>query len=192
MTLIDVLRPGTYYLSAIAGGIGIAALLVSITAFLLPDGCLAFYRRFPRSVWPGRILTVLCFVWAACWLYVMPLGPVSFLQSLLPYLTPVAIVAVWFCLGDLLSCRAVGGLMVLLPTPMLSAAQWHPSGWRYAVIVLAYAMAIFGMFVVAMPYLLRDLMTWCTRSKPRFLRLVFLELGLGLLLFVLALTVFRG
>ena len=191
MTLIDVLRPDTQYLSIIAGGIGVAALLISISAFMLPDACLAFYRRFSRAVWPGRIITAICLIWAACWLYVMPLGPVAFLQPLLPYLTPVAIAAVWFFLDDLLSCRAVGGLMVLLPTPMLSAAQWHPSPWRYVVIVLAFALAIFGMFVIAMPYLLRDLMAWSTRSKQRFIRLVFLELFMGILLFTLALTAYK-
>ena len=99
----------------------------------------------------------------------MPLG--SLLDPVLPYLQvllPLSIAAVCAFLPDLLSCRAAGALLVLLPSPLLSAAQWHPSPWRLLVVAAAYAMAVAGMFVVAKPWLLRDAIAWTTASPRRF------------------------
>ncbi|MCL1856371.1 MAG: hypothetical protein FWF84_01825 [Kiritimatiellaeota bacterium] len=198
----DLLKPGLPYLPAIAGWIGGIAVVASLGALAFSDVAMAQLRRFPRSVWPGRVIATVSLAWAACWLYVMPLGPIPLpsgiasgpavlaWKPLLPYLVPVAAVAVSVCLDELLSCRAMGGLMVLLPTPMLTAAQWSPSAWRFVVIAIAYGLAIFGMFVIAQPYLLRDLIAWSTRSRQRFAALAAAKLATGVLLIVLALAVF--
>ena len=113
------------------------------------------------------VLAALCLVWSALWICVMPLGPLMIVRDLLWLLLPLAIAAVWIFIPELLACRAAGGLLVLVPAPMLSAAAWHPSVWRYAVILYAYAMIVAGMYYIALPWLLRDHIDWAHRHPRR-------------------------
>ena len=164
-----VLKPDRDSLAALAALLGAAWLALAAPGLLAPARAAAPYRRFARSVWPGRVLAAVCIAWSLLWVAAMPLG--SLLDPLLPYLQvllPVSVVAVCVFLPELLSCRAAGALLVLLPAPLLSAAQWHPSPWRLVAVAAAYAMAVAGMFVVAKPWLLRDAVTWTTASPRRF------------------------
>ena len=164
-----VLKPDRDSLAALAALLGAAWLALAAPGLLAPARAAAPYRRFARSVWPGRVLAAVCIAWSLLWVAAMPLG--SLLDPLLPYLQvllPVSVVAVCVFLPELLSCRAAGALLVLLPAPLLSAAQWHPSPWRLVAVAAAYAMAVAGMFVVAKPWLLRDAITWTTASPRRF------------------------
>ena len=80
---------------------------------------------------------------------------------------------------------------MLLPAPLLSAAQWHPSSWRYVVLVTAYVFAVAGMYAIAAPYRLRDALCWAAASHPRLRLLACLDLLFGILLVALALTAYR-
>ena len=164
-----VLKPDREALAPLAALLGAALLALAAPGLLVPERAAAPFRRFARSVWPGRVLAAVCLAWSLLWVAAMPLG--SLLDPLFPYLQfllPVAVVAVCVFLPELLSCRAAGALMVLLPAPVLSAAQWHPSPWRLLAVAAAYAMAVAGMFVVAKPWLLRDAVAWTTSSPRRF------------------------
>jgi len=149
-------------ISLVAGLLTAAPALFALAA---PASAAKLFMAFPRSVWPGRAIMTLCVVWAVVWLVIMPF---NFLKVLHPYLwiiTPLFIAGTWFLIPDLLSCRAFGCLVALAATPMLTAAQWHPSFLRYVVIVYAYVIAVFGMFYIALPYLVRDHIAW-TFAKP--------------------------
>jgi hypothetical protein len=187
----DLLKPDSSALSALALGLGILELLLTLPCIVAPAPMARAWRAFPRSVWPGRLLAAVALVWAALWLQAMPLGPVAPLKRYLPVLTPVAIIAVALLVDELLSCRALGALMVLIPAPLLSAAQWHPSPWRYVVLVAAYVIAVCGMYMVAAPYRFRDALEWATQSPGRLRLLASLEAAFGVLLIVLALTAYR-
>ena len=136
-------------------------------------------------------MAAVCIAWSALWLCIMPLGPLMLIREYLWVLLPVAIAAVWIFTPDLLTCRAVGGLLVLLPTPMLSAAAWHPSPVRYVIIVYAYVMIIAGMFYIAQPWLLRDHITWSQAKPVRARTIASIAVTLGLILTVCAASVFR-
>ena len=160
-----LLKPTTLSLPEISLLIGLLTAAPAIFALAAPASAEKWFKAFPRSVWPGRVIMALCVVWAVAWLVIMPFEFLKFLHPYLWIITPLFIAGTWFFMQDLLSCRAFGCLIALAATPMLSAAQWHPSLLRYVVIVYAYALAIFGMFYIALPYLVRDHITW-TFAKP--------------------------
>ncbi len=163
----------------------------SVPAWLRPAATRKVFQAFPRNLWAGRILAGLALVWAALWLNIMPMGPLNPLKPLLPVLTPLAVLAVAILVDDLLACRAAGGLMVLLPAPLLSAAQWHPSPWRYVVLVIAYGIAVAGMITIAFPYRLRDALQWLAASTGRLRAWALAGLVSGACLTLLALTAYR-
>ncbi|MGI5869325.1 MAG: hypothetical protein ACOX9C_07780 [Kiritimatiellia bacterium] len=184
------LKPDHDALPFIAFAVGAVTALLGILGLAAPSRARKLWTAFPRSVWPGRILAVIALAWSALWICVMPLGPLVFLRNLLWLLLPLAIAATWIYIPDLLACRAVGALLMLVPVPMLSTAAWHPSPWRYVMIVYAYAMIVAGMFYISLPWLLRDHIDWIHRTPQRAKAIAAAASVLGLLLVVLAFTAF--
>ncbi len=185
------LKPDYNLLSAVSACVGIVTASLGLLMLAFPRAAAKAWRALPRRVWPGRILSAVCILWAALWLCIMPLGPLSAIRDLLWLLIPVSIASVWFFTPELLTCRAIGGLLVLVPTPMLSAAAWHPSPFRYVIIVYAYVMIVAGMYYIAMPWLLRDHITWSLAQPTRSRTIAGIALALGLFITVLAWTGFR-
>lgn len=185
------LKPDYDLLPAISAIIGIATAVIGLFTLALPRIADKIWRALPRSVWPGRLLTAICVLWAALWLCIMPLGPLSVIRDLLWLLVPIAIASVCIFTPELLTCRAIGGLLVLIPTPMLSAAAWHPSPFRYVVTIYAYVMIVAGMYYIALPWLLRDHITWSLAKPVRSRAIATASVTLGLALIALALTAFR-
>ena len=186
------LKPDYALLSAVSAVIGIATAILGLLTLALPRGATKAWRALPRSVWPGRLLAAVCILWAALWLCIMPLGPLSAIRDLLWLLVPIAIASVWIFTPELLTCRAIGGILVLVPTPMLSAAAWHPSPFRYVVIVYAYAMIVAGMYYIALPWLLRDHITWSLAKPVRSRTIAGIAVALGIFLTILAATAFKA
>jgi hypothetical protein len=88
----------------------------------------------------------------------MNLGFLEKYKPLLLVIAPVAFVLIALFMDELLAPRALGGLLLLIPAPILINARWHDSAWRYFAIVSAYLMVIKGMYLVLSPYLFRK---WC-------------------------------
>ncbi len=185
------LKPDYDMLSAVSAFVGITTAIIGLISLFSPQAAAKVWRALPRSVWPGRVLSAVCILWAALWLCIMPLGPLSVIRDLLWLLIPIAIASVCLFTPDLLTCRAIGGLFVLLPTPMLSSAAWHPSPFRYVVIVYAYAMILAGMYYIALPWLLRDHITWSLAKPIRSRVIASSAITLGLFITALSWTVFR-
>ena len=112
-------------------------------------------RRFPRSRVAGWALTVVAVAWSGKLLYDGPLGRLEPYRDWLFALVPLAIILVGVFVDELLAPRAMGGLLILIPAPLLDAARWHPSPLRYVVIVIAYVMVIKGCVLVVAPYVAR-------------------------------------
>lgn len=110
---------------------------------------------FPRSRVSAWVLTALVMSGCGSLLYHGPLGFLEAYRNLLFVLVPVAVVLVGLFVDDLLAPRALGGLLVLLPAPLLQLARWEPSPWRYAIILAAYAMVLGGSALIVAPYLFR-------------------------------------
>jgi hypothetical protein len=186
------LKPDYDFLPQISAFIGIATSLVGAFTLAVPPPAAKAWRTLPRSAWPGRILAAVCILWSALWLCVMPLGPLSIVRDYLWLLIPIAVASVCVFTPELLTCRSIGGILVLLPAPMLSAAAWHPSPFRYVILVYAYAMIIAGMYYIALPWLLRDHINWSLAKPLRSRAIALGAVVLGLFITVLAFTAYRA
>jgi hypothetical protein len=69
---------------------------------------------------------------------------------------------------ELLAARALGIFAMLIAEPMISSAFLRPEVWRLLIVFLAYVWLTLGMFWVGKPYLLRDQITWVTKSVMRW------------------------
>jgi hypothetical protein len=165
--------------------IGAFHVLFGLAMLLGRSRASAALKRFPRSAIAGVALSTLAFLWAAVIVHVAPLDFIA------PYKTPVVIVLLvciplsWFWMGDLLAARALGGLLCLLPAPVLLATRFLDSGWRLVMVVLMYVYAVAGMFFAGMPHLCRDAIAWLTARPARFTAAGAVSLVLGLLVLLL-------
>lgn len=148
-------------------------------------------RRFARHVWAGRILATLAWVWGAYALYVMPLDFILPYRHYIPFVTLAAIPLSWFWMDDLLGCRAIGGLLVLFPAPLLKVTDLHPSAWRIVVVTTAYLALTAGMILILYPYHLRRLLDWLATHSLGRRACGAVTLAFGLLLLAMGLTVLR-
>ena len=142
-------------LSWLAVGLGAVMLALYVPMVIAPASSRKAWLAFPRHRPSAWVLTAIALVWSAVYLYQMPLGGFERWKPLLYVLTPAAFLLIVFFADELLSVRALGALMLLLPTPLLFHARQHESGWSYVITVLAYLMVIKGMLLVLNPYLLR-------------------------------------
>ncbi len=169
--------------------IGTFHVLVGFVFLAFRDKAADAFKRFPRSAIAGVVLSTLAFLWAAVIVHVAPLDFIA------PYKTPVVIVLLvsiplsWFWMGDLLAARALGGLLCLLPAPVLLATRFLDSGWRLVMVVLMYVYAVAGMFFAGMPHLCRDAITWITARPTRFAAAGAVSLIFGLLVLLLPVLV---
>jgi uncharacterized protein YjeT (DUF2065 family) len=158
--------------------------------FLKPELTREGILRFPRNRWCGWLLAIAAVAWAAWILRAMPLGR---FESLKTWLVPVAVVfagLVCYYMEELLAPRALGALLLLYPAPLLEAARLHESGWSVVMSLVAYAMVIKGMALLLSPYLFRHLTERFLRTDAACRLAGAGGLAVGILLLLLALTVY--
>lgn len=171
--------------------IGLLALAIGGISVAAPARVREGTARFPRSIWPGRIVVTIDLIWAAYNLTLMHLGMFDAWKVHLYWLTPVAIYLCINYLDELLSPRALGGLFLLCAGPVLAAARWHPSDWRLVVTVIAYLWILLGLTFLLSPWWFRRLMPWIVGSNDRQAQIIGgVKALLGLALIALALSVY--
>lgn len=148
-------------------------------------------RGFARHVWAGRVLAALAWIWAGWALYFMPLELLKPFRQWIPLLVLVAIPLSWSWMADLLSCRAVGGLLVLFPCPLLLAVREEPSPLRLALVIFTYAAILAGMWLILYPYYLRRWLEWTVARPGRMQLAGAAGAALGACFVVLGMRVFR-
>lgn len=146
-----------------------------------PASMQVWLARFPRTLWLGWILTGVDLLWSAWLLFNMPMERFESLKPLLYVFTPVLFFLVVTLMDDLLASRALGGLLVLIPLPLLDAVRWHASPWRLVVVVLAYILVAKGIALLLSPHLFRKATTafMGTSAGCRLWGSVSLGLGVG-------------
>ncbi len=142
-------------LSQMAMGMGLAGLLIYGPCLLSPAQARRGLTAFPRNRWMAWALTAVAVAWSAWLLNDAPLGRFETAKAYLPVLVPVAYGLIVYFMDELLAVRALGGLLILIPAPLLAAARWHDSSWRLVIVCLAYMMAIKGIVLVLNPYKFR-------------------------------------
>ena len=168
-----------------AVGVGCLIMLVNLPAFLVPGKFLQVVYKFPRSTWPAWVLTAVDLVWVAWMVHHANLGRFEYLKPFIYPAAPVAFGLIVFFMNELLAPRALGGLLMLAACPILHAARWEATDWRYVMTVLAYVWAVAGMVLMLSPFRFRQAVQWVNRSDAlcRWLAVPRLALG-GLVLFL--------
>ena len=174
-------------IAAVTGGI---LTVFNVLPALAPERAQSWFKAFPRHVLCGRVLAAAALAWAGWLLYHTPLGALERYRPLVYLLTPTAYVLVIVFVDDLLAPRALGGLMLLAPEPILAAARFHPSPFRVVMLVLAYVLVVGGMALVLSPYLFRKAAERLFGTRLGCRLWGGLGLGLGLLIVLLGLAVY--
>ncbi|MBI2438556.1 MAG: hypothetical protein HYV36_07080 [Lentisphaerae bacterium] len=133
---------------------------------LWPRAAAALVKAFPRHVWAGRILTAADLIWAA-WL-VLQMGSVwvDTHRVLVYAAVPVFYFLIIILMDDLLAARALGGLLLLVPLPILESAFVHPAASRLLMTSFAYLLVILGLVLVWSPFKLRQWTERWINQKP--------------------------
>ncbi len=136
----------------------LAVLLAGVGGFLLHTAAPHAGRALPRARLLGRSLSALCWGWVTLELWFHPIDFLAFLSpTMVVVLGVVCIPLTWVLLENLLCARALGGLMMLWPMPVILALRDYQTAWRLVPITLGYVSLTFGMFVVFHPWFLRVL-----------------------------------
>jgi hypothetical protein len=168
-------------------GLGLIMVAVHGSAVLLPAKFRAVMTVFPRNKWAGRILATIAFLWAAWLVYNMPMGRLEYLKKFLFVVTPAVIGLSFVYMDELLAPRALGGLLVLCPAPILAAARLHPSDLSLVMTVISYIMVVKGMVLILSPWKFRRFAERILSTDMRCS--IFGVIGLSLDLFILTLAV---
>mgnify|MGYP003585500246 CR=1 FL=1 len=170
-------------LAHIALLLGAAGLAAGLWQLIAPAQVRRMLDAFPRSTATAWALTAIDLLWVAWLLHHTNLGRFDYLKPALYFLTPLSFFLLINYLDELLAARALGGLLLLLPHPVLQIAQWHPSEWRLVVVSLAYLWAVAGMALVLSPYLFRRtaLIVVPTDARSRLSAALKLAVSIGLI-----------
>jgi len=170
--------------------LGGAIAVVHAPGLFAPELATRWMAAFPRNKWMGWFLTVIALVWSAWLVMQMPLGRFDVYKPLLYGIGPIVFGLIVWLMDELLAARALGGLFLLIPSPLLDAARPHESDWRLVVSVLAYGFVIVGIMLVLCPYMFRKTVAFWSRSPAACRVWGGAGVLLGVAVIALALTVY--
>ncbi len=178
-----------YHLSLRVAGLlaGLFLLFVSVPGLVMPASVRKFATGLPRSRGMGIILLSLAFLWSFWLLVTMEMGEFSSFRKPLLIGLPIGFFLVLRFVEEFLAVRALGILFLLAAEPLLEAAFLRYETSRLLVTVFAYLLIVAGLLWVTMPYLLRDHISWSTRSPGRWRALNVLALLYGAAILAFAL-----
>lgn len=148
--------------------LGLLLLASHLWAWLNADKAMKLARDFPRHRLAGIVLLTLALLWSLFLVSCMDMGEFFTWRTRILVLLPVSFLLVVLYVPEFLAVRALGSLLLLAAMPVLSAAFLQPQLSRLLLPILAYAWIIGGMFLVGMPYLMRDGIQWLSHSKGRW------------------------
>lgn len=142
----------------------------------------AFVRRFPRHRAAGIALAAIDVIWAAYLVYHARVELIARFRMLVFILAPLTLFLVVRHMDELLASRAFGGLLMLIPAPILHAARMSHSDWWYVPSVLSYVIAVLGIIIFLSPYRFRTMSAYWVESDRRCRLAGLLGMGLGAVL----------
>ena len=151
-------------------GIVLGLLLIAfhLWAYLRADTVKGFAKSFPRHRGWGIGLLAFALVWTLFLIRHMDMADFHPWRQTLLMGLPVTWLLIVIYVPEFLSVRALGSLMLLAASPVLHAAFLQPQTSRLLLPVLAYVWIIAGMFLVGMPFLLRDWVQWVGDKSSRW------------------------
>jgi len=169
---------------------GLAMLAVFLPWVLAPARARAWLARFPRSLWPGRILAAVDVVWFAGYVLDASLPWVDVNRWAVFLGAPLLLVVIVVLVDDLLAVRAFGALLLLAAQPLLDAAFPHASAWRLVLTTFAYVLVAVGCVLVWSPYLFRQVIVERLAGPRLARRMGVVGVGVGAFLVALGLGVY--
>lgn len=152
-----MMQADNQFLGEILALFGVLGLLAGVALLRFPSALRAGLAAFPRSKWPGWILTAICVFWVSWVIRHAALGRFEALKPLIPVVALLAFAAVVWFLDELLAPRALGGLLLLVANPILNGVRWADSAWRFAPVLIAYACVIAGCVLMLHPWSFRKM-----------------------------------
>lgn len=158
-----------YHLSLQAAGIiaGFFLVLASLPGLLKPD-LTGFAQKFPRSRAAGFALLTVDLLWSLWLLSTIEMGEFATFRRTLLIALPIGYFLVLRFVDEFLAVRALGILCLLAAEPLLDAAFLRHESSRLLVTVFAYILIVAGLFWAAVPYVLRDQISWGARNAARW------------------------
>lgn len=164
--------------------VGLIITLTHAVGLAMPDPLMQGAREFPRSrVW-GTGLVTIATLWAVWLAHSSDLGEFSPMRTLIVLGTALSGILLWKFVPDFLSSRSLGFLLLLAAGPVLDAVFLRHGALKLALALLGYVWALAGLFLVGMPVLHRDLITWVCTRKERWNAACWAGLLYGLFLLV--------
>lgn len=137
--------------------LGALGVLAGLAGLCFPGAARAGLSAFPRSRWPGWILTAVGVGWVSWVTAHAALGRFEGVKPWIPVLSVASYFAIVYFLDELLAPRSLGGLLLLLADPLLDGVRWADSAWRFVVVLIAYAWVIAGCGLMLHPWLFRKM-----------------------------------
>ncbi|MDD4872863.1 MAG: hypothetical protein PHR77_20105 [Kiritimatiellae bacterium] len=163
----------------VGGAIG----LLSLPFILSPGKTGEWIKDFPRSKFMAWILTAIGITWVTWLLFKTPLAWFDNYKPSLYVLAPLFFMLMVNFMDDLLAPRALGGLLILIPGPIIDIARQR----GLLLVSLAYLLVIIGIMLVLSPYLFRKFMASWVENRTRSRIFGVVGLGLGVLMAVFGL-----
>ena len=148
--------------------IGLLLTGTHLLGLLIPEPAMAWARSLPRSRFWGTIFLAIAALWTLLIAATTDLGEFSPMRN--PILLGVALSSflLWKFVPDFLASRSIGFLLLLAAHPVLETTFLQNGMLKMALALLAYGWALAGLFLVGMPYLQRDAITWFCASPWRW------------------------
>lgn len=179
-----------------------------------PQACQLGLERFPRSVWAGRLLLSVDFLWIILMMHQSSFGEFGWIKEIYYRWVPgletanlglftfikdptvaggvIVYLVILFYMNDLLAPRALGGLLLLLASPILTSARWMETSWRLVMVVIAYVMVVKGIMLVLSPFRFRQWCVWAMKRDEMMGLWGGICFCISVFLLVLACTAYRG
>jgi hypothetical protein len=166
--------------------LGLALVASHLVALLRPAQVKSFLVKMPRNYPLGIAILFVCLIWSIMVIQHMHMGDFHGLRRWFLMIVPAGFVGVVLYVREFLSVRAIGCLMLLAAAPVLNAAFLQEPLSRLLLPLLAYGWIIAGMYLVGMPFLLRDWIQWAVSSDKRWNALVWGGIGYGAVMILCA------
>ena len=161
-----------HMLAIVIGGI---TGLLSLPCLAAPERTIEWIRDFPRNKFAAWIMSAVGVTWVAWLLFITPLGWVDNYKPSLYVLAPGFFLLVVNYMDELLAPRALGGILLLLPSPIIDIARQR----GLLLVSLAYVLVVIGITLVLSPYMFRKTMAFCIASHARCRTLGYVGMGIG-------------
>ncbi len=149
----------------VSGGLLVAG---HIPALVAGEGTQRWLRAFPRSVNWGVFLYTGAAAWFVWLVASSDLGEFSSMRRNFLLASLAAYVLGLKYMREFLAVRALGMLALLGAEPLLEAAWMRPEVLRLWMVGLVYGWLTAGLFLVGMPYLMRDAVDWVCAGPIRW------------------------